>query len=260
MTQGPPASSQSGESTVQTVRLSPSQVPTGVSPSTVDARLPLRSHWRPPQSMPRVSGFWLSALTASPSSPRRPLPVPRTVSSANTASTPLSVVSEVSPDALRSKNVGSEAKWTENVIGAIARPMDAPTSQPPPGHGSPMMSTVPVVSGSCFGSRSPTWMWLDPPTSQVLWLPKSRAAMPGVRATARQTGAPPAAVFAAMKCAQLASVPPVLMQSQQPFGSKLEHVAFTGTASQDAPSQASRSKVGSPWSGTTSAQVQDAVG
>ena len=37
-----------------------------------------------------------------------------------------------------------------------------------------------------------------------------------------------------MKCAQLASVPPLRMQSQKPFGSKLEHVASTGTASQDA--------------------------
>ena len=35
----------------------------------------------------------------------------------------------VSPDALRSKNVGSDANWTENVIGAIASPMDAPTGQ-----------------------------------------------------------------------------------------------------------------------------------
>jgi hypothetical protein len=214
MTQGPPASSQSGESFVQTVRLSPSQVPTGVSSSTVEARLPFRSHPSFAQSTPSVSGCSFSALTASPSSPRRPLPVPRTVSCANTASTPSSVVRAVSPEALRSKNVGSDANWTENVIGAIASPMDAPTAQPPPGHGSPMMSTVPVVCGSCFGSRLPTWMWLDPLTSQVLWLPKTRTAMPGVRAVARQTGAPPAAEFAAMKCARLSPVPPARMQSQ----------------------------------------------
>src|SRR5262249_36926750 len=43
-TQGPPASSQSGESAVQTTVWSPSQVPTGVSPSTVEARLPSRLH------------------------------------------------------------------------------------------------------------------------------------------------------------------------------------------------------------------------
>ena len=123
-----------------------------------------------------------------------------------------------------------------------------------------MMSTVPVVCGSCFGSRSPTWMWLDPLTSQVLWLPKTRAAMPGVRSVARQTGVLPPALFAAMKCAQLASVPPPRMQSPKPFGSKLEHVASTGTALQVAPSHTSRSKVGSPWSGVTRLQVQDAVG
>src|SRR5215831_4547628 len=233
MTQGPPASSQSGESFVQTVRLSPSQVPTGVSPSTVEARLPFRSHPSFAQSTPSVSGCSFSALTASPSSPRRPFPVPRTVSCANTASTPSSVVRAVSPDALRSENVGSEANWTEKVMGAIARPMEAPTEQPPPGHGSPMMSTVPVVCGSCFGSRSPTWMWLDPLTSQVLWLPNSLAAMPGVRSVARQTAAPVPVLLAAMKCAQLAAVPPgALRQSQKPLGSKLEHVASTGTALQ----------------------------
>src|SRR5262245_60449345 len=230
MTQGPPASSQSGESFVQTVLWSPSQLPTGVSPSTVEARLPFRPHPLFAQSIPSVSGCSFNALTASPSLPRRPLPVPRTVSCAKMASTPSKVVRAVSPDALRSKNVGSEAKWTENVIGDIASPMDAPTGQLPPGHGSPRMSTVPVVCGSCFGSRSPTWMWLDPLTSQVLWLPNSRAAMPGVRSVARQTAAPVPVLLAAMKCAQLASVPPgALRQSQKPLGSKLEHVASTGT-------------------------------
>src|SRR6516162_9242442 len=139
MTQGPPGLSQSGESFVQTVLWSPSQVPTGFSPSTVEARLPFRSHPLFAQSTPSVSGWVFSALTASPSLPRRPLPVPRTVSSPKTASTPLSVVSDVSAEALRSKNVGSDANLTENVIGAIASPMDAPTAQPPPGHGSPMM-------------------------------------------------------------------------------------------------------------------------
>src|SRR4029077_1297319 len=80
--------------------------------------------------------------------------------------------------------------------------------------------------------------------------------MPGVLSTARQTGAPPAAVFAAMRGAQLAWVPPLRMQSQKPFGSKLEHVASTGTASQDPLSHTSRSKVASPWSGTATAPVR----
>src|SRR5262249_45575348 len=129
MTQGPPASSQSGESFVQTVLWSPSQVPTGVSPSTVEARLPFRSHPLFAQSMPSVSGCSFSALTASPSCPRRPLPVPRTVSCANTASTPLSVVSEVSAEALRSKNGGSDAKGAEKLVGAIASPDGAAAGQ-----------------------------------------------------------------------------------------------------------------------------------
>src|SRR5262249_56911161 len=116
-----------------------------------------------------------------------------------------------------------------NVIGDIASPMDAPTAQLPAGHGSPRMSTVPVVCGSCFGSRSPTWMWLDPLTSQGLWLPESRAAIPGVRAGARHTGAPPAPQVAAMKVAQLAAVPPALRQSQKPFGAKVEDGASRGT-------------------------------
>src|SRR5262249_41152056 len=136
-THGPPAASQSGEAFVQTVLWSPSHVPTGFSPSTVEARLPFRSHPLFAQSTPSVSGCSFNALTASPLLPRRPLPVPRTVSCAKTASTPLSVVRAVSPDALRSKNVGSDAQWTEKVIGDIASPVDSPTAQLPPGQGSP---------------------------------------------------------------------------------------------------------------------------
>src|SRR5262249_57472209 len=117
-----------------------------------------------------------------------------------------------------------------------------------------------VVGGGCWGSRGRPWVGPGRVTSEVLGLPKGRAAMPGVRAVARHTGAPPAAEFAAMKLAQLASVPPALRQSQKPFGSKLEHVASTGTALQLAPLHTSRSTVGAPWSGITRLQVQAAVG
>src|SRR6185436_19739339 len=120
ITQGPPASSQSGESAVHAVSPSPSQTPSsGTSPSTTVARLPLRSQPLAAQSTPSVSGFWFIAVTARPSEPRRPLPVPATVFAPNTASCPLTVVKPVLPSALRSLNIGSEAKRTEKVIGSI---------------------------------------------------------------------------------------------------------------------------------------------
>src|SRR5262249_40543353 len=86
-------------------------------------------------------------------------------------------------------------------------------------------------------------------------LPSGRAAMAGAPAIAMQTGAPPPALLAAMKCAQLASVAPgALRQFPKPFGSKLEHVASTATGLQGAPSHASRSKVASPWVGVARLQ------
>src|SRR5262249_6949098 len=53
---GPPTSSQSGESAVHGVAPSPAHVPSGFSPSTVEARLPCKSQSRAPQSRPSLSG------------------------------------------------------------------------------------------------------------------------------------------------------------------------------------------------------------
>jgi hypothetical protein len=91
----------------------------------------------------------------------------------------------------------------------------------------------------------------------VLWLPKTRAAMPGVPCVAVQTGAPPVTPLAAMCDAQLVVVPPATMQSQKPFGLKLVHVALTGTRLQVWSPQAGVSNVPScPVSGTTRSQTQ----
>src|SRR4029453_3082152 len=76
--QGPPTSSQSGESAVHGVAPSPAQVPSGFSPSTVVARLPLRSQAFALQSIPTGSGSAFDAPTEGPFRPPPPLPLPGT--------------------------------------------------------------------------------------------------------------------------------------------------------------------------------------
>src|SRR5262245_1106586 len=232
---GPPTSSQSGESAVHAVAPSPAQVPSGFSPSAVGARLPCKSQSRAPQSMPSVSGAWFEPAMASPFDPRRPLPVPPTPSFAKTASTPASIVVErLSADALRSLKVGSEWKRTEKVMGSIASPKDAATWQPPPGHGSPRISTVPTVSGSWVGSRSPTSMWLEPSSSHVLRWPNIRYPMvSGEGSTAEEppvamhTGSASPAWVADTNPLQPASLPFVMTHSKKPLGSKFAHELST---------------------------------